>query len=369
LRRRPGLTVLAAALAVLVVGGGIGAYAATRSATPPARSSSAATTSADPAPSTSPTQAARIPDGYQAVTYRGLTVDVPATWPINAAACGTPLRDTVLMVGGGGAAQCALVRPAGVSWVQFVAAGQLTGPGLINTDEQATTVMIDGLRAVRTTGEAAYPGARDPILHVIAISVPELIASIMIMSPSALLADSIAATVTANAQDPDDNGCLLASTAASALPTGQPQSRPGAADQLIPGAPTDIAVCRYYRSLIAQSVRLDPSQRATFIATLNALPEGLSRTPTANYMPGGCRPANAEPGSFTLTDGPDSDAYLVHVRYVSGPDVTVVARLGLCGDLGASNGSRTGQRTWDLVELLSSVAGAGTSVPQLVLPA
>src|SRR3954470_1093952 len=66
-------------------------------------------------PSPTPTVAtgdARGPavDGWRAVTMYGLTVDVPASWPVNALGCSEPIANTVIIdpyVG----QTCALARP------------------------------------------------------------------------------------------------------------------------------------------------------------------------------------------------------------------------------------------------------------------
>jgi hypothetical protein len=59
----------------------------------------------------------------------------------------------------------------------------------------------------------------------------------------------------------------------------------------------------------------------------------------------------------------------VTATYDTGPDVVVLARLGQCGDLGASNGTRTGQRTDALAAQLVSAAGESVGYPGAVGPA
>jgi hypothetical protein len=80
-----------------------------------------------------------------------------------------------------------------------------------------------------------------------------------------------------------------------------------------------------------------------------------------------------EPGTLGSLDDEDMDhdidAYRIEVRYPDGPPVVLIARLAECGDLGISNGARTGQRTRELMLSLLRLAGAGAAVPDRVKPA
>jgi RNA polymerase sigma-70 factor (ECF subfamily) len=94
-----------------------------------------------------------------------------------------------------------------------------------------------------------------------------------------------------------------------------------------------------------------------------------TRADPEHYDPSVCRSPVTAVGSLTGPPAEDSAAYLIRADYASGPSVTVVVRLGLCGDLGASNGTRTGQRPTELAEWLSRIAGSWGGFPSDVHPA
>lgn len=177
----------------------------------------------------------------------------------------------------------------------------------------------------------------------------------MITSKHLDLARSLAATLTIT--DTDSSGCPTRATNTSVLPKGGKPSRAGAADALIPPTRNRITVCRYVATLLEQSSSLDARHRVAFIAALNGLPRGLSRANTDTCLPELCRRPSTDPGSSNGPTATDGEAYVITATYDMGPTVTVIARLNLCGDLGASNGTRTGQRTDDLVDQLIGAAG------------
>jgi hypothetical protein len=285
------------------------------------------------------------PPGYRQVDFHGLAIDVPSNWPLNARRCGQPVRDTVMLPGPVPA--CAGPRPASVTSVEFVE-DQLAGLRGTLTGVKASTFSLDGERAIRLTG-------RRDRTFVVSVTVPAASAQVVITSPRRTLARSLAAALTIT--EVDSNGCPAHAANTSVVPTGTRPSRPGAADALLPATPSQITVCRYLATLIEQSTSLDAAQRASFVAALNDLPQGLSRTDTDTYLPELCRTPPTSAGSFSELDASDSEAYLVIAKYDTGPNVTVIARLNLCGDLGASNGTRTGQRIDSLVDQLISAAG------------
>ena len=299
----------------------------------------------------------KAPPGTRQVTFHGLAIDVPTTWGLKATRCGQPLRDTVILPGA--VAACGVTRVPKVTSVEFV---ERQVPDLRSTltDAQSSTFVLDGQPATRLVGR------RDGMV-VIAVTVPSASAQVVITSPRRALAQSLAATLAIT--DADSNGCPAHAPNTSALPTGERVSRSGAADALIPGTPRHVTVCRYLATLIEQSTRLDAPHRATFVAALNALPAGLSRADPRTYVPEICRQPPTSAGSVAELTAMDSEAYLVTATYDTGPDVVVVARLGQCGDLGASNGTRTGQRTDVLAEQLTSAAGESVGYPGEVRPA
>jgi len=135
---------------------------------------------------------------------------------------------------------------------------------------------------------------------------------------------------------------------------------------LVPGQPTRIAVCRYMSGLVEQSAVLSDAAARALVSVLDALPTGVSVADPTTYLPSLC--ATAGSTSRTGGDAMDREAYVVRADYPSGPSVTVVIRLGLCGDLGASNGTHTGQREDTLLQAMFEVAGNASGAPGRVKP-
>lgn len=227
--------------------------------------------------------------GYRQVDFHGLAIDVQSTWPLDATQCGHPVRDTVVLPGPVPA--CAGPRFASVSSVEFVE-DQFAGLRGTLTGVETGTFSLDGERATRLTGR------RDTF--VVAVIVPAVLAQVVISSPSRALARSRAATLTLTGVD--SNGCPSRAANTSVVPTGSRPSRPGAADVLIPATPSQIAVCRYVATRIEQSTNLNTGRRASFVAALNALPQGLSRTDINTYLPELCRTPPTSAGSFGELD-------------------------------------------------------------------
>jgi hypothetical protein len=268
-----------------------------------------------------------VPAGTRAVTFHGLTFDVPVGWGLAEATCGTPIADTVMLPGV--QASCAYAHPPRVSSLTFDRASNRAGGA--KTD-------IDGHPAYRYTGRTSG-------LHTIEIVVPDLDAVATIASPSLATAHRIAGT--ASVTPHDVNGCANRRHDTAVLPTGK------SSGVLIPGHPNAVVVCRYVDGWPEQSAQIKAVTR--FVATFDHLPAGLSRANPGAATPAAC----AEP----------TDAYVVQVQYPDGRPLTVWARIGGCGKLGASNGTATGQRSKPLVSALVDAAGASQGWPGAVRPA
>jgi hypothetical protein len=345
-RRPPIAPMLAAAAAVLVVAGGITAVDLTHR-------HSSAPGAAQTSRSRPPNSGSAVPAGDARVVFHGLAVDVPTAWVHGEIACGTPVTNAVILPVI--VASCLHPRPAGVTSVEFRAAGGYQQP---ITDGRTTSRSVDGYRATETAGTMGES------LHAVRLVVPDLDASMTILSPSQAEADRLLATV--QVVSVDSSGCPAQSDAVATLPTGQPPSRPGAAELLVPGQPTRIAVCRYMGGLVEQSAVLSDAAARVLVSVLDALPPGVSVADPTTYLPSLCATAGAK--SRTGGDEMDREAYLVRADYPSGPSVTVVIRLGLCGDLGASNGTRTGQRADTLLQAMFDAAGNASGAPGKVEP-
>ena len=336
--------VAAAAAVVLAVAGGVTAAELSGSSPP------APVVSGSSAPAPSPY--ATLPTTKQ-IVFHGLAVTVPSGWRLNATRCGIPVRDTVVLPGPVPA--CGLVRPPEVSSVQFSAsdlgglAGTLTGP-------VTRTGTLAGQDATWLTGT-------DRGFHVAAVTVPALHAQVVVSSPDAATVQRIAASVTIVATD--DNGCAARSDATDVLPTGHAPSRAGADSEIVPDGATTLTICRYVAGYLEQSVRLTHAQAKSLVAGVNGLPRGVSRANPKEFLPSLCRKVGA---TSYPADTSDTEGYLIEASYPSGPPVDIVVRLALCGDLGASNGTVTGQLTPAFAAQVSGLAGNSTGWPSDVLP-
>jgi hypothetical protein len=299
------------------------------------------------------------PAGLQRIVFHGLSIDVPADWPLNARQCATPIQDTVLLPGA--VFDCMSPTHPAVTSVEFQ-----DGPSNLLRDTlrhiHTSTTSVDGHAAIRLTGQD--PDSLQP--YVIAVNVPSLPAQVVIRSPQQATAEALADSLAIAEVDP--NGCSSRDAQLGVLPTGLPSARPGADSTLVPGTPTDVTICRYEAGLLEQSTVLDDADRTSLVELLNGLPAGLSRLAPNSYSPDICRSPATDPGALTGTIAFDSEAYLIHVHYQSGPTLDVVVRLGRCGTLGASNGTRTGQLTMDMQRLMT-MAGSTQGMPEQVQPA
>lgn len=355
------LPALAGAAVVLAVAGGVTAVQlASGGGHGPGPAAGSGAPDREPAPVHSTgTRPVPPPAGQQQVVFHGLAIDVPASWPLNATRCGTPMRDTVVLPGA--VPLCLVLRPPAVTSVEFYE-NRLKGLTETLSGARTAEVSIDDRPATRLSGIRK----QSPHLHIAAVAVPSLSAQVVISSPDQASAEALAATLTI--QTVDQNGCSARAAGLGVFPILQGSTRPGVDQKLVPGTPARVTVCRYLGGLIEQSTTLDASQRTALVSLLNGLPSGLSQANPHTYLPSLCRMPATSPGSVTGETASDSEAYLVQASYDSGPDVDVVVRLGLCGNLGASNGTRTGQRTMALAERMASLAGASQGFPGGVRP-
>lgn len=300
------------------------------------------------------TTTALIPAGLKQVVFRGLGITVPASWPLDNEMCGEPKSNTVVLAHSGEFACLAPHRTdvTSVNFSEFV-----TGLSHGMTGVRSSEITVDGQRATRIVGERR--GQRAEIVVVGALWV-----SVEIDAPTQAAADALASTL--RIVKHDGNGCASSDLTTAALTTGRPPVRAGAGAALIPGAPTAVRICRYVATRIEQSAVLGAATRSSFVALLNSLPPGLSRGTTVT--PAECRKSSDPPGSVTYVNRSDSEAFAVHASYATGPEVVVVIRLGECGDLGASNGTRTSQWTTNLIDKLASIVGVTVPVLTAVTP-
>ena len=164
----------------------------------------------------------------------------------------------------------------------------------------------------------------------------------------------------------DVHGCRSRVTDVGNLPGGPiGPPRPGLADALLPDQPASVSVCRYLAGWLEQGALLSGPALRAFASTLDRLPTGLSRATEPGLIR--CR-SRGSLGSLDDELASDSEAYRIEARYPSGRTVILIARLGWCGDLGVSNGVRTGQRSQQLATLLTDAVGNGQGWPSTVAP-
>lgn len=311
----------------------------------------------DTVPSSAPSSLApRIAEpgaGKRAVTFHGLTVDVPEDWPTNDYQCG-PRSDTVLLPGpidGCGP------PPQTVTTVQFQAIANSSSsptPGL-----QMKRSTLDGTIAEFGSGVIKQQDSQGstpaPPLSVESVAVPELDALVIVKGPDAdtvsRLAESIRVT------DVDAAGCVTLAEDTFRLPASVAAVRPGADRAVIPGAPSALSICRYVEGRLEQSAVLTGADITDLQKKLAAAPEGTWEVPTENYLPEICRDLDTPDGQNEFDYSADGEGYRIVARYPSGPEITAIARLSVCGELGVSNGSHTVQPSSAVVDTIIDTAG------------
>lgn len=268
------------------------------------------TPAVQPSPSTTPA----VPAGKQAVSWHGVQLFVPAEWTLDDAICGTPQRDTVLRPGP--VDLCRMPSVLGLTVVQF---SPLTGTEFSTAPATAAKTPVD------LAGTAARRGSRTNIGERYAVLVvPNLQVVVTVSAPTLAEADELLDT--AGIVDVDANGCRsrLDSSRAQDL-----SGREDAAQQLLPGAPTDVSVCRYEELRLEESRRLEPSTIAATQRALDALPTGRSgRRPPEEIAEAYCRSI-------------DDNVTTLDASYAEGPDLTVFLRDQACTDRSPTNGTVT----------------------------
>ncbi len=271
-----------------------------------------------------------------------MTLFTPADWrgPVR---CGVP-QGNVVYAYDDAQFPCAATgvppeRPPGITSVTFRYLPSNKGNGPVSV------LTVDG-RTVQRTDVIGNPTENGVLTkYATKLTVPSLRAGAFIESDDRLLIDKIVSTMRLQAYDA--SGCAqlrpdLANLAdpGGTLPVGRNPVRAGADEMLIPGDPTSITVCRYQnsRSELQGDWTLDESARATLIRAVNALPEGLSVWDLSAGRPIDCMDSV---GIWTIK-----------ATYPDGPPVEVIVRFTYCGDLGASNGTRTGQLTQSLISAM-----------------
>jgi hypothetical protein len=265
-----------------------------------------------PPPTTAPT-----PARTQAVAFHGVEIDVPAAWSINEEMCGTPTADTVLrdvtVV-----LSCLRVRPEGISTVELRTGRPDWGPRrnvVTATNAQGTRLEGAGGRFyVREAGVMVDVNVTHPALR------EQIIDSIRVV-------------------DVDSNGCRM---------HGVRQTLPfrygGGIDldpALVPGNPDRVAICKYTGTWLTASSTVTGAALHELLRVVDDLPDGFVRADPEYYLPSVC-------------DEPDeSSRFVLHVLDADGSGRTLWARIGVCGNLGITDGQHPHALTPELAAALN----------------
>jgi len=336
-RVRSWAPMLAAAVVVLALAGALTIGRAGREdrAAGPSRSTGA------PSPSTSTTNPRLLPDASQQVTYHHLAVTVPSSWKINDNHCGSPASDTVLIPGA--VASCSAGRKPGITWVEFRSdARNLT----LGQGAQSRPTRVDGHPATR------IDGSRDGVAETI-VYVPSAQAAVLIGSPSRASVRRLVEGL--RVVDRDSRGCPVEQ---AYRPLDETPRSPiaGTDGSLVPGDPEALVVCAYEGDLLTASGAVPRDELDQDLALLRELPRGLSRVPPNTVADSVCT-APETPHANLDRDG--GIWFALRATYPSGATLMLHARLGFCGDLGISNGTRTAQWSFPLARLLTGAVPIG----------
>ena len=300
--------------------------------------------------------------GLRTHSFHGLAVDVPSSWSTGATRCGIPTENTVVLTDGTFEA-CGLATAPAVSAVYFVrfdpryvpripptccSASDPTGSAPV---DRGRHTVISGITATQRTSRPAG----DDVFFTETFTVESQRVAVIIRSPDQQTVDAVVATL--RMVQSDTNGCASRTDEVDVLPTELREPvRNGAAAELIPGGPVTVTVCRYVGGWLEASRRLAAGPEvAALVRPLNATASGTSH---AGETKQACMPNTP---SGTAEDSPATrDGYRIQADYTDGPPIVVIARINGCGDLGASNGSRTNQMTFELAGAIAGAAGSGS---------
>lgn len=255
------------------------------------------------------------PPSIRSVGYRGVEVAVPAGWPDNATACGTPLRNTVVYTY---LATPACLYGGRTPVVSVVRIGPATPAP---RGSASSTRTVDGVPVT------SYTTRTRPDLTDILLTVPSRGVSVRIDSPDPSLAQRIAASLQVVNIDPAR--CVVhPRNGIWAIPT-----RPTWAlnnPRIVPTGATTLTACSYHQGWLTRSASTSGTAVTHLITALDRAPTGSTdlRCPTASRT----RP---QPGDQLLTT----------FGYPNGRTLPILFRLYGCSGLGAASGTQHRQET------------------------
>ena len=279
-----------------------------------------------------------IPHGMQPISFHGMQLFVPASWPKHNTDCGIPISDTAIIEIGFEETCYFSPHPRGLTVLRLTTSDTPEGRAraMVATDP----VVVDGRPARRGVG---VPPGEVTRLDVLVVPTVGVVASVE--APDLRISHRILDT--ARVVPIDSYGCTDKVTS---LRPSAPSRRTGAERELVPGDPSTAAICFYTGNWLGGSVRLSETQMRELGRTLNALPQGVS-------FPGSGSPDRP---AECLADS--QRGYIARFGFRSGPDLDVYIHISGCNGLSASNGPRTTKIDAHLVTLLS-IAGYDGSFP------
>ena len=308
----------------------------------------------------------RPPSGKKSINFQGLTVDVPQQWPLNATTCDKPRVATYILPTFG--EMCEASNPPNVDSVNFFTSSVELHARVLMDDLPLKTppLQIKGDLTVQATRSESTPGSSP---YLIETYVDTLGAGVLITGMTQQSANELASTLSVH--DFDQNGCLANGKNYVDLPADPAQAPAASALQkmLVPQSPARIVLCRSKSGHLQQSAVLTGSDAEDFTQTINSVTPGLSRTPEVDSL---CAPAlksktATAPGEYFGNDWL-ADVYTIFAVYPDGQRVSLISKLGFCGDLGVTNGVRTGQRTEELIGVLVKLVGSRDGGAPVVVP-
>jgi hypothetical protein len=289
-----------------------------------------------PAPIGTPTTGApATPARTQSVAFHGVEIDVPASWSINEERCGTPTADTVLRDVGVVLA-CLHPRPDGISTVEM-----RTGSPRWHDDRPVTVRTDAGNGTLQIQGGQIY--------------VPEVRVLLLVQVPDSELRQEITDSI--RVLEVDSNGCRMHG--------GRLEPPPGIPEDavqpegpfLIRATVRSVAVCKYAGRWLSASTTLTGEPLEQLRTVVDGLPDGFVRADPKYYLPSVC-------------DEPDeSTRFVLHVLDADGSGRTLWARIGVCGELGITDGRNPHALTRELAAALNGPLHTPYSLQGHLIPA
>ena len=196
---------------------------------------------------------ASAPLGSKVVTFHGLSITVPASWPVIAGESCTRTSSVVELPNEFSTA-CFPLRP----YPQFTTVRFLEGidPLPKGSVTRTTRTTIGGLAAIRVEADRPAPPVTDrPAFGYV---VAKLHASVLIEPAQGQTGRDLADSLRVDAVD--SHGCRSLVADVNALPRSATSDRTGMAEALVPGRPASASVCRYVAGWLEEGATLSGSE-------------------------------------------------------------------------------------------------------------